>query len=87
VSLSGFPPSKDGKAPVDSSYYIDERNINSKGRLEMTVEVKEMPELHVAYCRHMGSYQGVGQVFEKLMRWAGSGGKFILDICVPVKPL
>jgi DNA gyrase inhibitor GyrI len=41
----------------------------------MTVEVKEMPELHVAYCRHMGSYQGVGQAFEKLMRWAGPRGQ------------
>ncbi len=73
-SKAGKADSKERKAPVDSSYYIDERNINSKGRLEMTVEVKEMPELHVAYCRHMGSYHRVGQAFEKLMRWAGPRG-------------
>lgn len=73
-SKVGKADRKDGKAPVDSSYYIDERNINSKRRLAMSVEVKEMPELHVAYCRHMGSYQGVGEAFEKLMRWAGPRG-------------
>jgi AraC family transcriptional regulator len=73
-SKIGQQNSKVGKAPVGSLYYIDERNINSKEGLEMTVEVKEMPELHVAYCRHMGSYQGVGQAFEKLMRWAGPRG-------------
>ena len=40
----------------------------------MTVKVKEMPDFHVAYCRHVGSYGGVGAAFEKLMRWAGPRG-------------
>ena len=66
--------SKAGKASQPSPYYIDGRNINSKGRLQMRVEVKEMPDLHVAYYRHVGSYSGVGEAFEKLMRWAGPRG-------------
>ena len=35
------------------------------------VEVKELPELEVAYIRHIGPYQTVGPAFERLMRWAG----------------
>ena len=40
----------------------------------MKVEVKEMPEMYVAYYRHVGSYSGVGEAFDKLMRWAGPRG-------------
>jgi len=66
--------SKAGKAFPGTSHYIDERNINSNRRFEMKVEVREAPDLHVAYCRHTGVYQGVGEAFEKLMRWAGPRG-------------
>jgi len=38
------------------------------------VEVKEAPALTVAYVRHIGPFQGIGQAFEKLMRWAGPRG-------------
>ena len=35
------------------------------------IKVKELPELEVAYVRHVGPFQGVAGAFEKLMRWAG----------------
>jgi AraC family transcriptional regulator len=73
-SKIGKTKSKAGKVSPSSPHYIDERNINSQGRLEMSVEVKEMPEMHVAYYRHVGSYSGVGEAFDKLMRWAGPRG-------------
>ncbi len=42
---------------------------------QVTVEVKEMPELNVAYVRHIGPYKGDGALFEgmfgALMKWAG----------------
>ncbi len=42
------------------------------------VEVKEMPEMHVAYLRHTGPYKGDGALFEmlfsKLTKWAGARG-------------
>jgi len=38
------------------------------------VEVREVPELTVAYVRHVGPFQEVGRAFEKLMRWAGPRG-------------
>ncbi|MDY0392650.1 MAG: GyrI-like domain-containing protein [Candidatus Bipolaricaulis sp.] len=42
--------------------------------IAMTVEVKELPELHVACIRHVGSYNRIGSAFEKLMHWAGPRG-------------
>lgn len=45
-------------------------------RTEMiySVEVKEMPEFHVAYIRHVGQFNQIGEAFERLMRWAGPRG-------------
>ena len=35
------------------------------------VDVREVPSLHVAYVRHVGSYSEIGQAFKRLFRWAG----------------
>ena len=35
------------------------------------VDVRELPELHVAYVRHVGRYSEIGKAFRRLMRWAG----------------
>ena len=47
-------------------------------KIQFQVEVKEVPELQVAYVRHIGPYQGDNQLFEnlfeKLMIWAGPRG-------------
>ena len=49
-----------------------------KEKDEIKVEVKEMPEIHVAYVRHIGPYKGDSELFErlfeKLMGWAGPRG-------------
>ena len=42
----------------------------------MKVEIKDLPEMQVAYIRHLGNYSKVGHAFEKLMRWAGPRGLF-----------
>jgi len=47
---------------------------SSMSKVKLDVEVKELPELHVAYVRHIGPFQDVGPAFEKLMRWAGPRG-------------
>jgi AraC family transcriptional regulator len=43
--------------------------------IQTSVEVKDMPELNVAYIRHIGPYKGdqelFGRLFNKLMAWAG----------------
>ena len=45
---------------------------------DVKVEVREMPELHVAYLRHIGPFKGdvnlFAGLFGKLMGWAGPRG-------------
>ncbi len=72
------------KDPASFSFYIDSATHNPIWRLEVMdrtatqIEVKDMPELHVVYVRHTGPYQGdpevFGQLFQKLMTWAGPRG-------------
>lgn len=44
-------------------------------RIEAEIEVKEMPDFHVAYVRHIGAYKGdsnlFADLFGRLMKWAG----------------
>lgn len=42
--------------------------------MEMTVEIRELPELHVAYVGHVGPYNTIGKAFDRLMAWAGPRG-------------
>ena len=46
--------------------------------IRTNVEVKDMPEMHVAYVRHIGPYKGdqalFARLFNKLMAWAGPRG-------------
>jgi len=46
--------------------------------IKAEVEVKDMPELHVVYVRHIGPYKGdqelFGRLFGQLMAWAGPRG-------------
>lgn len=52
--------------------------MQMKDKKQVKVEVKEMPELHVAYVRHTGPYKGDAKLFAglfgKLMEWAGPRG-------------
>jgi len=54
-------------------HLVDDRRkiMTVKGQ---SIEVKELPELHVAYIRHIGPYHRIGEAFGKLMRWAGPRG-------------
>jgi AraC family transcriptional regulator len=46
--------------------------------IQTNVEVKDMPELHISYIRHIGPYKGdqelFARLFNKLMAWAGPRG-------------
>ena len=66
-----------------SSMYIETQNHSQIWRITMnnenrTVEVKELPEMTVAYVRHIGPYKGNSQLFERLFekvcQWAGPRG-------------
>ncbi|MBD3170233.1 MAG: helix-turn-helix domain-containing protein [candidate division Zixibacteria bacterium] len=78
--------SNDGKDSIEVKVYLDGVTNNLKWSITMTeksqlkaeVEVKELPDIHVAYVRHTGPYAGDGQLFQmlfgKLFQWAGPRG-------------
>lgn len=60
---------------VDAVTNIPRWKVAMKGKDEViSVEVKTMPALNVAYVRHIGQYQGMAEVFtdlfKRLMLWA-----------------
>jgi AraC family transcriptional regulator len=83
VRNEGQPVHNPGQAFDLSGPYLDPTTRNMNWRIEMkgktnlsvNVEVRELPERHVAYVRHVGPYKGdtglFGRLFEKLITWAG----------------
>ncbi len=63
------PVGYDGLDPKDRIHTT--RRYSTMDRKKLQVEVRELPELHVAYVRHIGPYQGLDAAFGKLMAWAG----------------
>lgn len=43
-------------------------------------EIKEMPEMKTIYCRHIGSFDLIGQAYEKLSRWAVPRGLYTPNV-------
>ena len=53
------------------------RRVEQKTQIAMkktNVEIREMPELSLVYCRHTGAFNQIGKAYEKLFRWAGPRG-------------
>ena len=88
---AGKPESKESQAAsklrqdfeVESSYNQDTTKLEWRVTMKNTdlkanVEVKDIPEMHVAYVRHIGPYKGdtelFASLFNKLMTWAGPRG-------------
>ena len=86
VSKMGTAQSKDGKEGTGSishrSIGDDPRTMKRGGRemaqLEMDVRVEEIPEVSLAFIRHVGPYAGdtelFGRLFGRLFQWAGPRG-------------
>ena len=73
-------PSNQRKELIPSSVYIEYRDKSQIWRIPMdkeerNVEVTDLPEMTVAYVRHIGPYKGDAKLFErlagKLFTWAG----------------
>ncbi|MEW5953417.1 MAG: AraC family transcriptional regulator [Bacillota bacterium] len=76
----GKMKSNPGEDFLSTSVYIEYVNNTQVWRCVMenqtrTVEVKDLPEMNLAYVRYVGPYKGDGQLFERLYRqlfqWAG----------------
>jgi len=59
-------------APTDADLCIVESN--QFYFMKTKVEVKDMPEMHAVYCRHMGAFNQIGQAYEKVFKWAAPRG-------------
>ncbi|MGE5357170.1 MAG: AraC family transcriptional regulator [Deltaproteobacteria bacterium] len=70
------------KQVYKTSSYFCHNSLTIKWKTNMktnkSVEVKSLPEMTLAYIRHIGPYKGDGKLFEmlwnKLFRWAGPRG-------------
>ena len=51
---------------------------STRSDMVFRVDVRQLPELRVAYVRHVGRYNEIGKTFRRLMRWAGPRGLFRL---------
>lgn len=40
----------------------------------MKIDIRSLPQYHVASIRHLGPYEGIGTCFSRLFAWAGPGG-------------
>ncbi len=49
---------------------LEPRSRTSSIPMEFSVDVRQMPEMHVAYVRHIGPYDQIGGAFERLLKWA-----------------
>lgn len=64
------PISKIGKNSQDLNDHLCSVELKQLIIMDTNIEVKQMPELNLIYCRHMGAFNKIGQAYEKLFRWA-----------------
>lgn len=78
---NGVRYSKIGKAvrKIGKNYQqINEQfcsvELNQLIIMDTKIEIKQMPELNLIYCRHTGAFNKIGQAYEKLFNWASPRG-------------
>lgn len=64
------PVSKIGKNIQRANDEICSVEFNNLIIMNTKIEIKQMPELNLIYCRHMGAFNQIGHAYEKLFRWA-----------------
>jgi AraC family transcriptional regulator len=73
-SKNGQLMSKNLKQEFDFDAQLCTVKLNNLIFMDTKVEIKEMPEIKVAYIRYTGPYNQIGKAYEKLMKWAGPRG-------------
>lgn len=74
-SKIGTVNSKNSQSKIGVDDYICSiTNLKKWIDMNAQIEVKEMPEIHLVGMNHMGDYNKIGMVYEKLFRWAGPKG-------------
>ncbi len=71
---TGVRKNREAEVP-DGTYTGDiQSNQHRRSSVKVTFEMKELPQRHVAYIRHVGAYNKIGEAFDTLMKWAGPRG-------------
>jgi AraC family transcriptional regulator len=73
-SKNGQLLGKNLKPSFDFDAQLCSVNLKNIILMDAKIEIREMPEIRVAYVRHTGQYNQIGKAYEKLMRWAGPRG-------------
>jgi AraC family transcriptional regulator len=68
--------SKNDKFQTSGDDYVCNVESLKNGGLIMKskVEIKDMPDMNLVYCRHTGPFYLIGEAYGKLMKWAGPRG-------------
>lgn len=69
--INQLSPDSIGQLCSDNFNQINHSNLII---MDTKIEIKEMPEFNVVYCRHTGQFNQIGKAYEKLMKWAGPRG-------------
>lgn len=75
-SKNGQSDSKIDKLHPTQAEYLRRVEITKQWRIQMNsnIEIKQLPDLNLLYCRHTGAFNEIGQAYEKLFKWAGARG-------------
>lgn len=68
------PISKIGKNIQQVNDQICSVELNELIIMDTKIEIRQMPELNLIYCRHIGAYNKIGEAYEKLFKWAAPRG-------------
>lgn len=78
-SKNGQPARKINQLSPDFSTQICSDSLNEFNHsnfilMDTKIEIREMPEFKVVYCRHIGQFDQIGKAYGKLIKWAGPRG-------------
>ncbi|MCG8577343.1 MAG: AraC family transcriptional regulator [Flavobacteriales bacterium] len=74
-SKIGKTVSKDGQIQLSFDNYVCNINhLKNWMNMNANIEVKEMPQMKLAYVSHTGPFEQIGEAYGKLMQWAGPKG-------------
>ncbi len=73
-SKNGQPVSKNGQLLHDFNMQLCSVELKNLIIMNTKVEIKEMPEMKVIYCRHTGAFNQIGKAYGKLVKWAAPRG-------------
>ncbi|MDR2951117.1 MAG: AraC family transcriptional regulator [Prevotella sp.] len=69
-SKNGQLLSKNVKSRLELDSEFCNVEINKLIIMKTRIEVKEMPDMNVIYCRHIGAFDQIYKAYEKVIKWA-----------------